>query len=200
MLTLRQRADAIPELGHGGRVIADVLMSLAAKVRPGESIVDIGPYLGSTTAYLALGAPAGTPIHAYDAWNANICDLHAKAKQYHGMTIPDDFLPIYLKNIEPFSANVITHRCDMMDFAWSDGPIGLLVDDFGADPAHTEAKMRAIEPHLVPGSKLVLMDFFWYEHKKDPVFAGLRDYIFKRRGHYEFVQRAGKVAAVFEFV
>jgi hypothetical protein len=198
MLSLREHADAIPELGHGGRRIADLLVSLASRVRPGESIIDIGPYLGSTTAYLALGAPAGTPIHAFDTWDANSIDLRAKALQYHGMTVPDDLLPLYQKNVEPFAANVIVHRGDVNDFEWSGGPIGLLVDDYGVAAETTAAKMRAMAPYFVRGAQLVLMDFFWYERKSGAEFTGLRDYMRRNAARFRFVRRAGKVAAVFE--
>lgn len=200
MLNLRAAADAIPELGHGGRVIADELVRLAAGVRAGESIVDIGPYLGSTTAYLALGAPSGTPIHAFDTWDSDICDLKRKAKQFHRMTLPDDLLPMYLENLEPFGMNLAVHRVDMNDSVWNDGPIGLLVDDIGVEPGPAAAKMAAFGPHLVPGAKIALLDYFWFETKRAPQFTGQRDYFAARADRYRFVKRLGKVAALFEVV
>jgi hypothetical protein len=193
---LRARADAIPELGHGGREVGPLLIELASQVQSG-AIVDIGPYLGSTTAYLALGA-GGAPIHAFDTWDADICDLRAKARKFHGMEIPDDLQPLFVENLSPFGADLTVHRCDISALPeWAFGPIALLVDDIGIEPDRTEAKMRVFGPSLMKGAKLLLLDYFWYEHKRGVEFTGARDYMLAHN-EYRLLRRAGARGALFE--
>lgn len=195
---LRKLADAIPDLGHGGRELADLLIEAAARVPRGQSIVDIGPYLGSTTAYLALGARPGVVIHAYDTWDAGICGMREKARRYHGLDLPDDFLPLFERNLRPFGRTILVHVGDVRGATWGGAPIGLLVDDIGVDAEYTAAKMAAFGPSLVPGATLVLCDYYWHESKAGEVFRGQRRWFEAHRERYRLAGRAGEVAAVFE--
>ncbi|HET6499030.1 MAG TPA: hypothetical protein VFH17_08280 [Coriobacteriia bacterium] len=211
---LRALADAIHDLGHGGRRIADTLIRLAGAVPPGQAIVDIGPYLGSTTAYLALGSDR--EIHAYDTWDATICDLRGKARQYHGQELPDDLLPLFIANLAPFRpvlgglggaqwdartvmrAPILANKGDLFDAAYIGGPIGLLVDDIGCDERYTRAKLATFGPHLASGARLVLMDFYWYESKAGEAFDYQRRLVERNPRAFRFVERDG-MAAVFEW-
>lgn len=194
------KANAIPELGHGGREVGSLLMDLACRVSRG-AIVDIGPYLGSTTAYLAMGCPEGTPIHAFDTWDADICDLRAKALKFHGMDLPDDLLPMYVDNMRPFGANLVVHRYDIEALPdWTHGPIELLVDDIGVEPERMAAKMKVFGQSLMLGAHVLLLDYFWYEHKPGTQFTGAREYMLAHSDRFRFLQRAGKRGALFEVV
>ena len=198
MPDLRTLADSIPDLGHGGRRIADTLIRLAGAVRSDRAIVDIGPYLGSTTAYLALGS-RGVPIHAYDTWDATICDLRAKARRYHGQELPDDLLPLFLKNVMPWISRIHQHKGDLFDARYDEvRDIGLLVDDIGCDERYTRAKLATFGPHLAPGARLVLMDFYWFESKAGPDFDYQRRLVKANPQAFRFLERDG-MAAVFEW-
>jgi len=198
-MSLRDLADSIPELGHGGRVIEDTLIRFAGLVHPSEVIVDIGPYLGSTTAYLALGAQPGVTIHAFDTWDADICDLRAKSRYYHKTELPQDLRPLFLANLAPFAARVVTHQGDVRKVTWAGPLIGLFVDDIGVDRHYVEAKMRAFSSHFAPGAVLVLMDYYWHETKRGEAFDYQRRFVERNAHAFRFLERAGAIAAVFEW-
>ena len=195
---LRTLADSIPDLGHGGREIADTLIRLARGVKSEQAIVDIGPYLGSTTAYLAIGAGPRVPIHAYDTWDATTPTMREKARQYHGLELANDFRPLFLKYVTPVLGErlLVTHQGNIFDASYSGPPIALLVDDIGCDEKHMRAKLATFGPHLAPGAMLVLMDFYWYESKPGEAFDYQRRLVERNPGAFRFCERDG-LAAVF---
>jgi hypothetical protein len=199
--TLRALARAIPAAGIGGSNIGDRLTALAREVRPPQVIVDIGPYLGSTTAFLALGCRAGVEIHAFDTWDARLAKMRGKAAR-HGVQLPDDFLPLYLANVQPFGVKVVPHREDVRELRWPGPEIGLLVDDIGTSAEATLHKFRAFGPWLAVGARLVLMDFYWFEnkHHRDPRFRAQQRIAEANPQSLRFVERAGRITAIYEWL
>jgi len=161
-MTLREHADLIPELGGGGKTCGDLLIRLASQVAPGTAIVDIAPWLGSTTAYLAIGAKeSGATVHAFDRWVIDE-EYRVKAERYNKLKfqVGEDILPLWLRNLQPFLDTIIVpHQGDLHDATWPGQPIGLLVDDISNTPELVESTMRIFAPSLVEGSAMVLMDW-----------------------------------------
>lgn len=199
-MNIRQVADRIPDLGHGGHDVGETLIRLAKAVPDGQAIVDIAPWLGSTTAYLALGViQAGTwnTIHAFDLWEASP-DYVKKARKYNGLDLEpgQNLLPLWNQNMRPFNVAVRPHRGDIQKARWTDGPIGLIVDDISNTAELISSTMMEFAPHLVPGGKLVLMDWGFHEERD---FPHQRKWMDRNGAAFKMVERCpepGK-AAVF---
>lgn len=199
--TLQERARSIVTTGIGGKDIGRDLTALAQAVKPGQAIVDLGPFLGSTTAYLALGAVPGVSIHAYDLWDASKAKMRAKAAR-NGVKLADDFLPMYLDNVRPFGVPVVPHRQSISEATWDGGPIGLVVDDIGSNIACTLHMFSAFGPHLMIGARIVFMDFYWFERKSHAA-PRYRDQLRIAQANprsLAFVRRAGAISAIYEWL
>src|SRR5262245_66502353 len=90
-------ADQIPSMG--GATIGAFLRLLARQAAAGSAIVEVGTWLGSGTARLALGVrdrgpEASLDIHCYDAWLATR-DEAAEARTQTGIVLGphEDTLP-----------------------------------------------------------------------------------------------------------
>jgi len=165
-MNLRKHADSIPELGGGGRTCGDRLIELAAAVPSGQAIVEIAPWFGSASAYLALGIMQGghdVALHAFDRW---VIDEHwqEKARIHNELEFPigTDLEPRWLHNMEPFLIKCYPHKGDIRKAKWNGEPIGLLVDDISNTKSLINSTMRIFGPSIVPGAKVVLMDWQFF--------------------------------------
>jgi len=165
-MNLRKHADSIPELGGGGRTCGDKLIELAAAVPSGQMIVEIGPWLGSASAHLALGMMRGghdVELHAFDIWHI---DEHwqEKALKHNNIDFPIglDLEPGWRCNMKPFPVKVFSHKGDICHAKWNGEPIGLLVDDISNTKSLINSTMRIFGSSLVEGAKVVLMDWQFF--------------------------------------
>jgi len=197
-VTLLERAKKIPSLGGGGATIWAELIDLAGKVNPDEAIVEVGPFLGSATAFMACGARrenGGPEIHCYDPWETD--DYIRKAEKLGIRLEPgQDMLPLFLKNLEQFGANLVPHKMSFMASSWGGRKIGLFVCDAGAPRELLEHMEKVFEPYFIPNhTSVLLMDYYFYETHSDPVYAEHRDYM-RARGS-DYVQYAKKARTAF---
>jgi len=165
-MNLRKHADSIPELGGGGRTCGDRLIEFAAAVPKGQAIVEIGPWLGSASAYLALGIIQGgydVELHAFDIWYISE-HWQEKARRHNDLDFPigTDLEPMWRYNMESFPVSYFSHKCDVRRAKWDGEPIGLLVDDISNTWKLINSMMRIFGPSLVPGAKVVLMDWQFF--------------------------------------
>lgn len=184
-LTPRERADRIPELGGGGKTCGDLLIRLASEVAPGEAIVDIAPWVGSTTAYLAIGAKeSGATVHSFDRWVIDE-EYRAKAERHNKLTfqLGEDIFPVWSRNLDPFlDARIVPHRGDIRNATWwRKTPIGLLVDDISNTPELIASTMRIFAPSLREGSIVVLMDWQFQ-------ILAQREWMYRNREAFKFVE------------
>ncbi len=165
MMDLWSHAKGIPDLGAGGRSCGTALAALAREVQRGV-VIDIGPWMGSTTAYLALGVIEGghqVSIHAFDLWTAS--DVWTeKAKAYNGIEFePDEDLQSrWARNVRPFvdaGARIMPHKGDMGRKLWTGNDVGLLVHDAGATSALLRRALKNFGRRMFTGAHLVLMDY-----------------------------------------
>lgn len=192
-MTLRDYADRIPDLGAGGKSCGDKLIRHAAAVKNGQAIVDIAPFLGSTSAYLALGIIQGcngVDLHAFDLWEA---DAHycRMAKKYCGveLTEGEDLEIRWRKNMRPFEGVYhFPHKGDVQEAEWKGPEIGLLVDDISNGPGMMDHTMATFGPWMPPGSVLVLMD---WQFKSDG------EYLLEQRRWMEYHPDAFKLMDLF---
>lgn len=158
-----ERAQSLPSMG--GREIGETLMRLAADIpEPGQAIVEVGCWLGSGTAHLAIGArQSGAPIHVYDRWTATGAEVEKAAR--FGVTLEKggDTLPRVRENLEPFGSDITYHKGNLRHATWHGQPIGLYVDDASKQPDSWRHVTRTFLPHIPVGGFLVLMDFYFFE-------------------------------------
>lgn len=133
------------------------------------AIVDLGCFLGGSTASLAAGAAdrgsAGI-IHAFDMFTAG-----ERQKRKH----------LYSRGVEPFDGNDVfdrvvdylapwqdrirLHRGDILLNGWDGSPIELLIFDAGKRPESADAMAEIFFPALIPGqSILVQQDYQLNNH------------------------------------
>lgn len=180
-----QYAARFPHMG--GVKIGQVLARLAAGCPAGGDIVEVGPWLGGGTAYLALGAPRTCRINVYDRFK---CYAHdAKKAAAFGVPIRqnDDTLPHVQKALAPFRAKIVYNRVDlnvrMLQFY---RPISLYVDDASKQPTAWHNVMGAFKHCFIPGkTRLVLMDYYYYERMGN-IYRTQHDYITDAKRAHEF--------------
>lgn len=153
------RAQSLPTMNP--QPVGELLHRYASHCDQG-AIVEIGAWLGFGTAHLALGSlKSGAPLHVYDGFQVRGLERE-KAKKY-GLYLCDgeDTLPLVKKALEPFGANITFHKGDIRTAEYSNGPIGLYVDDAAKQQKLFEPMMRTFGAHFSDGTILVLLDF-WY--------------------------------------
>lgn len=196
-------ADKIPELGHGGKATKNYLIKYAENTRSGRAIVEIGPFIGSSTAYLAIGAGAKNQIHSYDLWLADPGYVK-KARTQLGIDLKpgSDIYPIWCKNIKPWNTNIYPHKEDIAKAFWIPKlPIGLYVDDAGHDITHIDRMASEFMRYFIPGETIIIMmDYFFYETHEDALYLTQKNY-FENNKRFTFIERCKSPsrAAIFRY-
>ena len=141
---------------------------------PGD-IVELGSWMGSSTACLAEGLSQNlcrkhTRIHAYDSfiwrdWMRTYTEdpelLAANIRE------GDSFLDYFRRYTAPFRHLIDVHQSVLKTateqtalpaLEWSGGPIAILVMDFAHDRASNEAMWRVFSPSFQSGSTIVIFN------------------------------------------
>jgi len=143
--------------------------------RGAGAIVDLGCFLGGSTARLAEGARlAGlaSAIHAFDRFGGK---PGMKAKLGLGDDLPPvengDSLPLARALLAPWAGQVTLHKGDIDARApWSEGAIEILVMDASKTAASADRQAAAFFPGLRPGrSVLVQQDYLHWRQPWLPV-------------------------------
>lgn len=133
----------------------------------GDSVVELGTWLGAGTAQAALALKkfdvADATIHTYDSFTAT----HDGVKKWSPLTRGQDTLPIVKKSLEPFNMNIVYHKGRIEQSGpWKGGPICLHIDDAMKRPDAFNWAIKTFMPSWVPNRTLVvLMDVFYFEKK-----------------------------------
>lgn len=126
------------------------LLQAAITLPPGAGIVEIGSYLGASTAFLGYAASTkGGTVHAIDTWqNESMSDGGR------------DTFAEFAANTEPFAHFIVAHRGRSVDVAKREGPIPcdfLFVDG----DHHLESVIADLQnwlPSLKRGGTLAMHD------------------------------------------
>jgi hypothetical protein len=201
-----RRATQIPELGGGGSTIGPELFRLASQVPLNHCIVDVGPWLGSTTAYLAMGvieAESCVPIHSYDRWKVFYA-MRKNAYRQSKTVIPEvgkSFFKLWAENVVDIGAEIIPHKGDVyLTEELPDRPIGLLVDDCTVGTVALDALFDRFGPILARGATVVMMDY--YHRKRAAEFAETPEWFADRIDMFDGpreIEGARNVAAAFTY-
>jgi hypothetical protein len=129
------------------------------------AIVDLGPWLGASSAALAEGlrrAGRAERIQSLDlfVWEPAYMEQSAPC----GLGPGADFLPEFERQVAPYRRWIEPARTDLLGYRWTGGPIELLFVDAGKSWELTNAILRSFGPHLVPGkSRVILQDFLFHQ-------------------------------------
>lgn len=125
------------------------------------AVVDLGCYVGGSTARLALGAAdAGSDarIHAYDRF---VFSRRSKAQlsQDLGVAPPQgmDMLPMAQDLLTPWAGQIDWHKGDITELGYDPaiGPIAILVLDACKTPESSDVIIQQFLPHLKAGESIV---------------------------------------------
>jgi predicted O-methyltransferase YrrM len=143
--------------GWLAREEAELLYELAAAVPEGRDIVEVGSYLGRSTAFLAQGAGAGRTVHAVDPHTSGSLQLRAGP----GL----DTFPQFQRNMAAIDVadRVEPHVTVSAQAAAEYGgrPVGLLFVDGNHSERAVVEDGQAWAPHLADGCFVAFDDFAW---------------------------------------
>ncbi len=125
------------------------------------AIVDLGSWLGSSSAALAEGLKRrgrGGVIHTFDTfrWEPSYMEPLAREHLEEG----EDFLPLFEREVGEYACWIEVQRQDLRTFAWEPAPIEILFVDVAGGWELINVILGGFGPHLIPGrSRVVLQDF-----------------------------------------
>jgi hypothetical protein len=137
------------------------------------ALVDLGCFLGGSTALLAEGqrrAGRGAPVHGYDAfrisdWLKEKYLTPAGIAPFEG----DWTLPLVEALLAPWRQTVRLHPGRLEKQSWEGGPIEILVMDASKTTFSMDRMAKIFFPALIPGRSLVVQQD--YLHWKQPWIA-----------------------------
>ncbi|MGE0144875.1 MAG: hypothetical protein AB7I19_16260 [Planctomycetota bacterium] len=125
------------------------------------AVVDLGPWLGGSSAALAEGLRhrgASTPVHCFDLFRWR--PTYMERSSPRGLKDGDDFMPAFLEATCAYSDHILAERMDLLDGHWDRGPIEILFVDAAKSWELWSAILRVFAPHLIPGrSRVIHQDF-----------------------------------------
>lgn len=142
------------------------------------AIVDLGPWLGSSSAALAHGlreSGRSDVVLALDRyeWERSYMEAHVAADLPDGAS----FLPLFHENVGGYGRWIRPEKQDLTSYRWPGGPIEILFVDAAKSWKLTNSILQSFGAHLVPGkSRVVLQDFRFYPNYYLPlIFDGRPD-------------------------
>ena len=124
------------------------------------ALVDVGPWLGGSTAALAEGLRRRDAPAKVDSIDRFRWEKYMSAFANCDLQEGDDFLPQFLHETREYSRWIQAQPMDLMDCSWDGGPIEILFVDAANTWNLVNRIFEAFGPHLVAGrSRVVLRDF-----------------------------------------
>ncbi|MCA8977590.1 MAG: hypothetical protein KDC98_22895 [Planctomycetes bacterium] len=129
------------------------------------AVVDLGPWLGASTAALAHGLEecgSDRKVLAYDLfeWRDHYMTGYVDAATAAGFADGDSFLPLFAQQTRAYGQRIECRPGSLLDAGWDEGPIEILFVDAAKDWALTNAIFATFGPALVPGrSRVIAQDF-----------------------------------------
>jgi len=129
------------------------------------AVVDLGPWLGSSSAALAEGLrrrASKAKVQSFDLFRWEPSYMEAAAPM--PLRAGEDFLPVFLEETRDYAPWIDARKQDLMDYRWESGPIEILFIDAAKTWELTNAIFKGFGPFLEPGrSRVVLQDFRYFE-------------------------------------
>lgn len=156
MSNLERVAASIPSMNTP---FAKTLLRGFARSSPdGTAIVEVGTWLGSGTAHLALGVSERerpVPIHSYDRFQADRSEAKKAASWGLDIEPSSDTQPVVETLLQDFPAEIHLRKGDLFGIRWDNGPIGLYVDDAAKRPSAFYQMLEVFAPFWVRGQTII---------------------------------------------
>lgn len=128
------------------------------------AIVDLGCFVGGSTAYLAQGAARArhaAPIHAFDRFRASeevkeLLLYPSGIDRFDG----DDIEPLARSLLAPWDPQIVLHPGEIEEQSWDGSPIEILAIDAAKTAASADRMAEMFFPHLIPGRSIVVQQDF----------------------------------------
>lgn len=157
--------NKIPSMG--GRGIGGYLYQAGLNHSGKGDVVEVGSWLGSSCAYVALGLSeikSNARIHCFDRFTYK--GEKQELVKALDLKMDQDLTPIFRANVLPVYPHIRACRTDIMDIGWKEGPIEIYIDDASKKPEQFLHVLKVFGPSFIPGcTVLILMDFNMYLKK-----------------------------------
>lgn len=147
-----------------------------AKYEGWGAVVDLGCWLGSSSACLAEGfVRSGKPgfVHSFDLFSW----VKSYMEKDSDLRLPDgaDFMPEFQRLTAPWRDRVRAQKVDLFEYRWTGGPVEILFVDAAKTWGLTNAIFRGFEDAIVPGrTRVVFQDYRYPETHWLPLVLGAR--------------------------
>jgi hypothetical protein len=161
-------AKRIPELGHGGKTIAKYLLKYASLIDKENDIVEVGPWFGSSTAFISIGLMQSknkkSTIHCFDKWDIDRDYKKKMDKRYKDNLELGDAKKYFVEYMKPYKAKLKTYKGKIQDVKKYDGKnIELLVDDICFGKEKNDSMFKLFSGSFITNKTvIILMDYYYY--------------------------------------
>jgi hypothetical protein len=162
---------------------------LASDAAGKGAIVELGAWLGASTAYIAAGirdSGVDTKVLVYDKFESKPGHI-AKVRAFYDRRGIDAVpvgpsLQAFRDNLGPLMQFVSPHQCQIETIRWPGEPIALLVTDAPKRVPAISAVLMALRDALQPGAIMAWQDFCHFPSYEIPAC------LYRLRDHLEFVE------------
>lgn len=162
----------------------------------GGDIVDLGSFVGGSTACLAAGLKSAIKpgkVHAFDHFTAD--ERVKKRLLYPGGIAPfegNDILALAKRLLAPWEGMVELHPGDITRQKWNDTPIQVLTLDASKVSAKMDQMAATFFPSLVPGQSIIVQQDFL--HFSQPWVVAQMELF---QDHFEFLGHCPKDSMIY---
>ena len=163
-------ADTIPAMTTTAE--REAYYRLARDLKIKGSVIEMGAWLGASTAYIAAGikdSGADRKLHVYDRWvwdpshTRKVKDWrhHHRGDGYRDGPVPDanSMFATFKENLGPLIDLVDVHRGEISNVFWRAGPIALMIMDAPKRRREISRALTAFGHSIVPGARMAWQDF-----------------------------------------
>jgi hypothetical protein len=162
---------------------------LAKECAGNGAIVELGAWMGASTAYIAAGirdSGAQAKAHVYDKFVSKPGHVR-KVKEFYSKRGIDKApigpcLMAFRENLGRLIEYVEPHQGQIENLKWGDGPIALLVTDAPKRVPQISAVLTEFRKALQPGAIMAWQDFCHFPSYEIPAC------LYRLRDHIEFVE------------
>lgn len=124
-------------------------------------IVDLGSFVGGSTAALASGADRCVTLHAFDRFTAK---EQTKQNQLYVQGVDpfegNDILPLARRLLSPYAPNIRFYKGNVGDQIWGGEQIDVLTLDASKEPRTMDGMAAMFFPHLIAGHSVIVQQDF----------------------------------------